>query len=155
MIRLRCGDEERQATIRSSPAGLEVTVDGQAFALEVREVAPGTFALRQGDRSETFHCVRDGDRIHLFWRGVAYGLIEEREGARAAQRHHGGGLEAPMPGKVIKICVAPGQTVAKGQEVEVQTGILAGATEYLLKPFAPDQLTRRVAEILERNKPTP
>ncbi|MGH2522187.1 MAG: response regulator transcription factor [Anaerolineales bacterium] len=41
---------------------------------------------------------------------------------------------------------------AKGQEMEVQTGILAGATEYLLKPFAPDQLTKKVAEILGRNK---
>jgi CheY-like chemotaxis protein len=41
---------------------------------------------------------------------------------------------------------------AKGQENEVKTGILAGASEYLLKPFAPDQLTKKVAEILDRNK---
>lgn len=41
---------------------------------------------------------------------------------------------------------------AKGQESEIQTGISVGATEYLLKPFAPDQLTRKVAEILERKK---
>jgi CheY-like chemotaxis protein len=37
---------------------------------------------------------------------------------------------------------------AKGQESEVQTGLSAGADEYLLKPFAPDQLTKKVAEIL-------
>lgn len=42
---------------------------------------------------------------------------------------------------------------AKGQEAEVQSGIAAGADEYLLKPFAPDQLTRKVAEILARYKP--
>jgi CheY-like chemotaxis protein len=41
---------------------------------------------------------------------------------------------------------------AKGQENEVKTGLLAGATEYLLKPFAPDQLTKKVAEILERKQ---
>jgi len=41
---------------------------------------------------------------------------------------------------------------AKGQENEVKTGMLAGATEYLLKPFAPDQLTKKVAEILDRSK---
>lgn len=41
---------------------------------------------------------------------------------------------------------------AKGQENEVKTGLLAGATEYLLKPFAPDQLTKKVAEILERRQ---
>lgn len=41
---------------------------------------------------------------------------------------------------------------AKGQEAEVQTGLASGADEYLLKPFAPDQLTRKVTEILERTK---
>ncbi len=37
---------------------------------------------------------------------------------------------------------------AKGQESEIQTGLDAGAEEYLLKPFAPDQLTDRVRAIL-------
>jgi CheY-like chemotaxis protein len=37
---------------------------------------------------------------------------------------------------------------AKGQENEIQQGLEAGAEEYLLKPFAPDQLTSRVKAIL-------
>lgn len=37
---------------------------------------------------------------------------------------------------------------AKGQDSEIQTGLEAGAEEYLLKPFAPDQLTERVKVIL-------
>lgn len=37
---------------------------------------------------------------------------------------------------------------AKGQDSEIQTGLDAGAEEYLLKPFAPDQLTERVRAIL-------
>jgi DNA-binding response OmpR family regulator len=37
---------------------------------------------------------------------------------------------------------------AKGQEKEVQTGIEVGAIEYILKPFAPDQLTERMNAIL-------
>jgi CheY-like chemotaxis protein len=37
---------------------------------------------------------------------------------------------------------------AKGQESEIQQGLDAGAEEYLLKPFAPDQLTTRVKAIL-------
>ena len=40
---------------------------------------------------------------------------------------------------------------AKGQDEEVQTGIDAGAVAYILKPFAPEELTRRVAEILSQN----
>ncbi len=38
---------------------------------------------------------------------------------------------------------------AKGQDEEVQTGIESGAVAYILKPFAPDELTQRVAEILQ------
>jgi DNA-binding response OmpR family regulator len=37
---------------------------------------------------------------------------------------------------------------AKGQDSEIATGLAAGAEEYLLKPFAPDQLTERVRAIL-------
>jgi DNA-binding response OmpR family regulator len=39
---------------------------------------------------------------------------------------------------------------AKGQDEEVGQGMESGADDYLMKPFAPDELTRRIAEILER-----
>ena len=39
---------------------------------------------------------------------------------------------------------------AKGQESEIEIGMAAGAEEYLLKPFAPDELTERVGAILAK-----
>ena len=39
---------------------------------------------------------------------------------------------------------------AKGQENERQQGMDAGAEEYLLKPFAPDQLTLAIRTILAK-----
>jgi CheY-like chemotaxis protein len=39
---------------------------------------------------------------------------------------------------------------AKGQEAEIQAGMEAGASEYLLKPFAPHELTQHVSRLLER-----
>jgi CheY-like chemotaxis protein len=38
---------------------------------------------------------------------------------------------------------------AKGQEAEIQQGLGLGAADYILKPFAPEDLSKRVAEILE------
>jgi DNA-binding response OmpR family regulator len=39
---------------------------------------------------------------------------------------------------------------AKGQEAEVNAGLDLGAEEYFLKPFAPDELSSRVNNILVR-----
>lgn len=37
---------------------------------------------------------------------------------------------------------------AKGQEAEIQAGLESGALEYLLKPFAPEELVQHVSELL-------
>ncbi len=39
---------------------------------------------------------------------------------------------------------------AKGQDEEVQLGKEVGATDYILKPFAPADLTQRIGEILQQ-----
>ena len=39
---------------------------------------------------------------------------------------------------------------AKGQESEIEQGMAVHAEDYLLKPFAPDQLAARVKEILAK-----
>ncbi len=41
---------------------------------------------------------------------------------------------------------------AKGQDKEIQEGIEVGAVDYILKPFAPDDLTRQVERILKKLK---
>ena len=39
---------------------------------------------------------------------------------------------------------------AKGQEGEIKQGLESGAVEYIVKPFAPDDLTHQVRDILQR-----
>jgi len=90
-----------------------------AARVNVEMVAPGIFVWREGERVETFHCVRDGAVIHLFWRGTAYRIEGDGDRARSAHRAASGALEAPMPGRVIAVRVEPGQAVTKGQELLV------------------------------------
>jgi DNA-binding response OmpR family regulator len=40
---------------------------------------------------------------------------------------------------------------AKGQEAEVQAGLAAGANQYILKPFAPDMLAKKIQEVLKNS----
>jgi 3-methylcrotonyl-CoA carboxylase alpha subunit len=90
-----------------------------ADASSFEDLGGGALVVRDGDRGEIVHAVREGDAIHVFWRGAAYVLQEETEAYRAAHRHAPSGLEAPMPGKVIAVKVEPGQHVSKGQELLV------------------------------------
>ncbi len=39
---------------------------------------------------------------------------------------------------------------AKGQETEIEEGLSSGAVEYIVKPFAPDDLMNQVRRILQR-----
>ncbi len=39
---------------------------------------------------------------------------------------------------------------AKGQDGEIQEGLASGAVEYIVKPFAPDELTNQVETALRR-----
>jgi 3-methylcrotonyl-CoA carboxylase alpha subunit len=118
-MRLRCGEERRDVTVRAGKGGLEVTVGGRLFRLRIEEVAPGTFLVKDGEVTSTLHCVRNGREVHLHWKGVVYLLTEEKDGGRAAHRASAFGLQAPMPGKVLAVRVEAGQRVAKGEELLV------------------------------------
>jgi 3-methylcrotonyl-CoA carboxylase alpha subunit len=118
-MRLLCGDAAHDLVVRETRDGIAVTIGEKRFEVTLEAIAPGIWLLRRDGGQEVFHCVRDGDDVHLFWRGCAYRMALEREGARRSARHAHGGLEAPMPGKVIKLSVREGQAVAKGDEILV------------------------------------
>jgi biotin carboxyl carrier protein len=116
---LRSGDEIFVPLVRETDDGFEVTLDEQTFRFALEPEAPGVFIFREGRRAERFHLAREGATVHLFWRGAAWSLSVEREGARPARRQPAGALEAPMPGRVSAVKAAPGQRVTRGEELLV------------------------------------
>jgi 3-methylcrotonyl-CoA carboxylase alpha subunit len=118
-MRLRCGDQSFDLEVRPGASDVEVRVAGRALRFGLEPAGPGVFVVRTGTRSATLHLARDGAVVHLAWEGVSYAVVEEREGAVPARRHEPGALEAPMPGRVAAVRVAPGQRVARGEELLV------------------------------------
>ena len=60
----------------------------------------------------------DGDVRWVFLNGNVYEFEVQRQGRRKATAHHGS-LAAPMPATVIRINVAPGDAVKKGDTLLV------------------------------------
>jgi acetyl/propionyl-CoA carboxylase alpha subunit len=118
-MRLRCGDELFDIQVEGAGGECSALVNGQPLRLSLRAAGEGRFVVEHAGLSLTLHFARDGGMLDLFWDGVAYRLVEAREGARRRERHETGALEAPMPGRVSAVKVALGQRVAKGEELLV------------------------------------
>jgi 3-methylcrotonyl-CoA carboxylase alpha subunit len=118
-MRFVCGDEPFEVELRGAKDGYDAVVNGEPLRFSLGPVKDGRCDVRQSGEPAVLHFARDGRKLHLFWEGVVYRLDEEREGARAPQRHDAGALEAPMPGRVSAVKVAVGQKVSKGQELIV------------------------------------
>jgi acetyl/propionyl-CoA carboxylase alpha subunit len=120
MMRWRAGDDVHEVTVRKSDGGLvHVAVDGRTHELRIESDGNGAFVLCDGPNRRRFWCVRSGDTLHVSWQGAVYVLTEEREGVLRNATQADTGLQAPMPGKVIKLSVQAGDVVAKGAELLV------------------------------------
>ncbi len=118
-MRLRCGEDTFDARITRARDSLEVALGGRTFRLALEPVADGVFLVRHDASARLLHLAREGSTVYLSWEGVAYTVFEEREGARPARRPDATALEAPMPGRVVAVRIAPGQEVKKGEELLV------------------------------------
>ena len=118
-MRFRCGEALFEVELRPARPEWEALVNGEALRLRLEGVAEGRAVVLHGGQEHVLHFARDGGVLHLSWDGVSYKLAVEREGGRRAERHDKGALEAPMPGRVSALRVAPGARVRKGEELLV------------------------------------
>jgi len=73
------------------------------------------FTLKLGEHTLQGNVVRDGETFHVFTGGVHSALVCTDPLAHAGEAEaEGGRLTAPMPGKIVAVLVAAGDTVDKG-----------------------------------------
>jgi 3-methylcrotonyl-CoA carboxylase alpha subunit len=106
-LRFRDGETEVSVSVvHDTDRVLLAPPDGQIIDLEMARGSWSAYALDQ-----VFFAVADGTQIRLE-RIVAVDEASERAGAS-------GGLNAPMPGKVVRLMVAPDELVSRGQTLMV------------------------------------
>src|SRR5579883_2990571 len=129
--RVTVGDNQHMVEIEQDGQGWRASLDGTPLALDRAQVNPGHFSLLVGTRSfEVFArplpVEGDSQPFEVFMDGVPLvaEVVDERRHALASLgRGHGESgevtVKAPMPGLVVGVLVAPGDTVERGQRVAV------------------------------------
>lgn len=112
--------------ISEREGGYVITVDGAGYSVDSRQVVPGLYSLLVDGRSyevTVFSPEPENYRVHLFdgQRAVELlspiGLVMRAQGGRAGSAALS--VKAPMPGRVVRLLVEPGQAVSAGQGVIV------------------------------------
>ncbi len=107
-MRLRRGDTEQDVSVAHTVNGATLSLPDGSSAQLPRDIPPG-WRVFQGPRE--LCTVRDGMQVR-FERVVA---VEEADG----QAGGSGNLNAPMPGKIVRVAVAAGDAVVRGQTLVV------------------------------------
>ncbi|MGQ9829062.1 MAG: acetyl-CoA carboxylase biotin carboxylase subunit [Roseiflexus sp.] len=123
---LRYRDNERERRIRVTECGGEwrIEVDGTTCTVGVLAAQPDHLILRATDgRIERFGISRDGVGLRVEWQGKQFHLSHatldlEHLGVQG-HSHSRAGLEAPMPGTIVRVLVREGEHVAAHQPLVV------------------------------------
>ena len=93
----------------------EITLGGQSTAARGKKLDGDRLAVELDDRRLIASVVAVDDKRSVFLQGSTYTLLREDPLHRVdAGDSHGGGLTAPMPGKVVALLAQPGQRVEAG-----------------------------------------
>jgi biotin carboxyl carrier protein len=113
-----------RAEVRASgPRGYTVRLDGRPVEVDVHDAGPHALSLIADGRAYDAVVERreGGYRVVLRGQTIEVSLVEASRGAVAARRETGGPsrVQAPMPGKLVRVLVRPGEDVGAGQGLVV------------------------------------
>ena len=114
-IGFRDGDSLVEAQVRYQRDQWQITINGETTLARGKKLEGDAFAVELDDRRLIASVVAVETKRSIFINGSTYSLLRDDPlhlvEAGGAQ---GGGLTAPMPGKVVALLVQPGQKVEKG-----------------------------------------
>ena len=115
MIGFRDGESLIEAQVRYVRDQWQITINGETTLARGKKLDGDQFAVELDDRRLIASVVAVDDKRHVFLQGATYIILRDDPlhlvEAGGAQ---GGGLTAPMPGKVVALLAQPGQKVEKG-----------------------------------------
>ncbi|UCV19110.1 acetyl/propionyl/methylcrotonyl-CoA carboxylase subunit alpha [Ferribacterium limneticum] len=115
LIGFRDGDSLIEAMVRYQGDKWQITINGQTTLARGKKLEGDRFAVELDDRRLMASVVAVDEKRSIFLNGSTYSLLRDDPlhlvEAGGAQ---GGGLTAPMPGKVVALLAQPGQKVEKG-----------------------------------------
>jgi len=119
------GGKSRTLQLERAGERWRCTLDGRAFEADAVEVAPGTYSILIEGASLEVRVEPRPPGLRVAVAGTEYApAIRD---PRRWHRHRGAAAEAegrqqvvaPMPGKVVRVLVKPGETVEAGQGIAV------------------------------------
>ncbi|MGB7501572.1 MAG: acetyl/propionyl/methylcrotonyl-CoA carboxylase subunit alpha [Azonexus sp.] len=114
-VSFKDGDALVDAHVRYQPDQWQITIGGETTLARGRKLDGDRFAVELDDRRLIAGVVTVDDKRSVFLQGSTYTLLRDDPLHRVdAGDSHGGGLTAPMPGKVVALLAQPGQKVDKG-----------------------------------------
>ncbi len=115
MIGFRDGESLIEALVRYQGEQWQITINGETTLARGKKLNGDGFAVEIDNRRLIASVVAVDDKRHVFLQGATHILLRDDPlhlvEAGGAQ---GGGLTAPMPGKVVALLAQPGQLVEKG-----------------------------------------
>ncbi len=121
LLTIRVGDTAHVVTVDASADGVaRFTIEGAGVPLAAEPVAPGAYRVEYEGRSHLVYVAGSKTERWAFCNGRVF-RADVQSGrpapARAGRGHVAQSLTAPMPATVLKVLVAPGATVKKGDTV--------------------------------------
>lgn len=109
------GETLLDAHVRYQKDHWQITLHGETTQARGKKLDGDRFAVEVDDCRLIANVVAAEERRTVFLNGSTYSLLRDDPLHRVdAADSHGGGLTAPMPGKVVALLAQPGQKVEKG-----------------------------------------